>query len=139
MLSYILCQPMMQNFMPNNSTIFFTWHISSADTSLFILFLHPMHCEVPVSLFIAFAKHLTCPRKRYRKTAKKPQTHSQNRLNPYACSPFHQTACWQTFTSLFTGMLFLAAGILRTSQQLDFMQTYIHMISLYSHIWTFPR
>lgn len=96
---------------------------------------------ITVHLFIAFAKHLTSPRKRYRKTVqkKKKPTHSQNRLNPCVCSPFHQTACWQKFTSLFTGMLFLAAGILGTSQQLDFVQTYIHMISLCSHIWTFPR
>lgn len=68
---------------------------------------------------------------------KQKKSTSQNRLNPYVCSPFSQTACWHKFTSLFTGMLFLATGILGTSQQLDFVQTYIHMISLCSHICHF--
>lgn len=135
---------MLQDFMPNNNVI-----LSHGTYVLcrYIPFIYPIPspyalCGITVHLFIAFAKHLTNPRKRYRKAIPKKtnrKSTSQNRLNPYVCSPFHQTACWQKFTSLFTGMLFLAAGILGTSQQLDFVQTYIHMISLCSHIWPFPR
>lgn len=112
-------------------------HTSSADTCpLCILFLLPGHSVGSLcSYLLLLPSSWLVQEKDTERLYKKP--HSQNRLNPYVYSPFHQTASWQKFTSLFTGMLFLAAGILGTSQQLDFVQNYIHMISLYSHIWTF--
>lgn len=114
-------------------------HMSSANTRpLFILFLLPMHSVGSLCTYLSLLPSIWLVQERDTERLYK-KTHSQNRLNPYACSPFHQTACWQKFTSLFTGMLFLAADILGTSQQLDFVQTYIHMISLYFHIWTFRR
>lgn len=89
MFSYILCQPILQDFKPNNNMIFFTWHIVLTHALClfcsFSLSAQWDHCAL-----ITFAKHLTSQRKRYRKTVQK-KPHSPNRLNPYVCSPFHQT------------------------------------------------
>lgn len=65
---------MLQDFMPNKNGIFFTWHICPLSTyTLYLVHSFSLctlwdHC---VQLFIAFAKHLTSPRKRYRKTVPK--------------------------------------------------------------------
>lgn len=140
MLSYILCQSMLQDFTPNNNMIFFTWHICPMLTHALCLCCSFPLCTQwdPCALIYRFCHAFDYSKKEIRKDYTKKPTPKIDLIFVFVL-PFNQTACWQKFTSLFTGMFLLAAGILGTSQQLDFLQTYIHMISLYSHIWTFPR
>lgn len=64
---------MLQDVMPNNNVIFshgtyvLCWHIPFIQSAPSPYAL----CGITVQLFIAFAKHLTSPRKRYRKTVSK--------------------------------------------------------------------